>query len=427
MHALHVVGGPVMQRRRRYTAGTTMLSALAVCISLGAGLDANLGAARAQTAEAEAQTSIPPEDQSWVSLGKGAPESFNARQVAAHYLSYAVMAGLTYERFDTGNPGKRNLMPEEAYWLKSLPEIREPNFTLGKGQIWTFADGWEGRQPCLAGDPDCRNPVGGLGVHFWTQQSKRGSGRCREAVIAFRGTKLWTWGSMYSNVGPLARFLLGPWVGADHYYQVRNHIDNWVEQLQKTRCVNVGTKFIAVGHSLGGGLAQHAAYWNSRISKVYTFNTSPVVALWEVEERYNKNVKDLEIDHVVVKDEFLAPFRASSDRRRGGPRTCNPQERTIKFDVVPGKPRARFQFWPPVSWERHEIWPLARQLYAWSRADKAGSRRLAALPAATHEDKIAHKCITESREKYQTRVAERGGLPPSAITVRPTPASRRGR
>lgn len=32
----------------------------------------------------------------------------------------------------------------------------------------------------------------------------------------------------------------------------------------------------AVGHSLGGGLAQQAGYLSKKIKEVYTFNTSPV-------------------------------------------------------------------------------------------------------------------------------------------------------
>lgn len=397
-----------MQRRRRHTAGTALLSVLAVCISLGAGLDANLGAARAQTAEAAAQTSIPPEDQSWVSLGKGAPESFNARRVAAHYLSYAVMAGLAYERFDAGTPDEHNSRLKEDIWPKLLSDIRKRNFTLG-GRHWTFA------MPCPAGVP-CRNLADRIGVHFWTRRSKHG--RCREAVIAFRGTK-GTFGSVLSNF-PIVHSV---WSG-NYYYQVGTNINDWVEELQKTRCVGPGTKFIAVGHSLGGGLALHAAYKNSRIGKVYTFNTSPVTAWKQISwDRDSENMKGLEIDHVVVKGEGVALIRAMFDWENGL-HICDPQERTIKFDVVPGKPRTWYQFRPPGFWERHQIWPLARQLYAWSGA---GSRRPAALPAATLKDKIAHKCITVSREEYQKRVAERGGLPPSAITVRPTPANRRGR
>ena len=41
-------------------------------------------------------------------------------------------------------------------------------------------------------------------------------------------------------------------------------------------------RIFAVGHSLGGGLAQHAGYTCPRIEKVFAFNSSPLTGYFDV-------------------------------------------------------------------------------------------------------------------------------------------------
>ena len=42
-----------------------------------------------------------------------------------------------------------------------------------------------------------------------------------------------------------------------------------------TECRRAGTRMVAVGHSLGGGLAEETAYMDRRIRYVYEFNSFP--------------------------------------------------------------------------------------------------------------------------------------------------------
>lgn len=368
-------------------------------------------------------THIPAELRSWVTLGDGEARIFNARDVAAHYLSYAVLAGRAYDTLDVRdprNPKLGNSTQDERHWPKAFARIGDRAFML-RGQRWTFAGGREGRQ-CPEDQPDCRNLYDGLGVHFWKRHTKA-RGRCSEVVIAFRGTTGLFDGSMASNLNPIAPVMILFRImrpDADHYYQVRANIDNWIETLQKTPCVGARTRFVAVGHSLGGGLAQHAAYQNARISKVYTFNTSPVTAWRAANARLREvNVRGLEIDHVVEQGEALTALRVVPGLIWGR-RICDPQERTVHFDGAGGHPGTQ-----------HAIWPLAQRLYVWSGSQHLNKRggRVATLPAATLDDKIANRCITEPREEFLARVAaERGETaPPAAITVRPTPAALRRR
>jgi len=389
------------------------------CAALAALLaGCNMSVAGAQTAELQ----IAPEDRSWVTLGDGAAQIYNARQVAAHYLSYAILAGRAYDTLDARdpkNPKLTNSTIDEKYWPKTFARIGDRAFVL-RGQRWTLLGGQEGRT-CASGNPDCRNLFDGLGVHFWKRHAHVRGGRCSEVVIAFRGTTGLFDGSMASNLNPLAPVLILFRImqpNADYYFQVRTNIDNWVKTLEEVSCVGARTKFVAVGHSLGGGLAQHAAYQNPRISKVYTFNTSPVTAWSSVDQRRRDvNVKGLEVDHVVEQGEGLAAVRLVPGLIWGR-RTCDPQERTIHFDASSGGPGSE-----------HKIWPLAQRLYTWSGTQTVRKRtqRAAELPSAKLDDKIANRCITEPREEFLARVAaEREASPISpSVRVRPTPAALR--
>ena len=77
-----------------------------------------------------------------------------------------------------------------------------------------------------------------------------------EAVIAFRGTDKDDLGDWISNFRWLYRLV----PKFDQYAQVQTHITNIVRQIKKHGCSGPGTQIVTAGHSLGGGLAQQAAY-----------------------------------------------------------------------------------------------------------------------------------------------------------------------
>lgn len=67
---------------------------------------------------------------------------------------------------------------------------------------------------------------------------------------------------------------------------------------------------ISAGHSLGGGLAQQAAYSCERIKRVFAFAPSPVTGFYSVKRRERReNKKGIHISRIFEHEEVLAYFR----------------------------------------------------------------------------------------------------------------------
>jgi pimeloyl-ACP methyl ester carboxylesterase len=368
------------------------------------------GCALLASIPAAAQTAqIPTENRAWVTLGAGQAAAYDGSRLASRYLGYAVLSGRSYDTAVTGPGGRLQLhssvQPQDEALLPKA--LRSSTRVAVGGQIWNLTHAKEGRQ-CPADNPNC-GAWGGLGVQFWKRRASRAKGYCSEVVIAFRGTQ-GVAGSAFSNLNPISVFVkvLVPGIGADHYEQVRVNIDNWVKEVRDLGCRNA--RFVAVGHSLGGGLARHAAYQNSYISKVVTFNTSPVSAWSSVDrERRERNVRGLEIENVVESGEILGALRAPAIAY-GGSTSCDPQERTIAFNALHNNP-----------FGQHRIWPLAQKLHDWG-ARRGGRIADAALPQLSAAQKAQLNCLTEPREQYLARTdPQRRAVPVvgPTVTVRP--------
>jgi hypothetical protein len=232
-----------------------------------------------------------------VGVGTGAYTRTDAKPFATLYLPYAELAQLAYDN-DQG------ICPAAA-----------PAGWVCKWGLPDFKICPEGR--------DC---APGLGFHVWVRNGPRG---CQEAAIVFRGTDWGELGDMLSNFRWFWRTSQ-----ADEYEQVKFAIKTIVS---RTRAACPNGVIVAVGHSLGGGLAQFAAYLDRRIRYVYAFNPSPVTAFLSVPDRAKLRQRTLGIDRVYEAGEILSlpRYLASGIFPTS---SCRPYVRIVRFNVfsLPG-------------------------------------------------------------------------------------------
>lgn len=142
-----------------------------------------------------------------------------------------------------------------------MPQNTKADSSTGRWERWLPAE-------TTAGDTSpCFNESG---LFYETYVHRSGQGKITDAVIAFRGTEnrsgqtVSDWSSNLSNA-------LG--FEPKQYAIARLHIEKLTERIHAEAA---GVPIYAVGHSLGGGLAQQAGYLTKSIKEVYTFDTSPI-------------------------------------------------------------------------------------------------------------------------------------------------------
>ncbi len=228
---------------------------------------------------------------------------------------------------------------------------------------YLHARGWEcrfgvyGNLACPPRAGDC-HPVGGLEFHVWRRMQ---AGSCREVVIAFRGSDKNDLGDWISNFRWITRLV----PKFDQYAQVQTHISQIVQRIRQSGC-GAGTQIVSTGHSLGGGLAQQAAYAerDGGIAYVYGFDPSPVTGFFDVSELVRKHsTAGLGVDRAYEEGEILMLPRMIIENIFP-PADCAPRIRSVRFNLLTGLPGAQ-----------HKIADLTKQLKLVASEPGANPRR----------------------------------------------------
>jgi hypothetical protein len=241
--------------------------------------------------------------------GSGKAVCKPAGESAANILEYAAMASAAYRTLaEERSPGWRGarIRPEE------LPDIARCEADDLPAIAFEFPE-WSEIEPLPAWEKrGSYHPVGGLAIRAWYRLSPDGSQKTCTIVLAFRGTQADEAGDWWSNFRWITRVI--PWID-DQYDQVLRHIDTLVDHalgLPALAQHRNGCKIITVGHSLGGGLAQQAAYAVSKpvIKNVYAFAPSVVTGYYSADgEKRDRNESGMKIHRVYEHGEILAYLR----------------------------------------------------------------------------------------------------------------------
>lgn len=144
--------------------------------------------------------------------------------------------------------------------------------------------------------------VGGLGYEIWTTNYQGGTA----AVLMFRGTRgLKGWEDWFANCRWLTKFIPFTWDQYDHTHHIAGPAVATLKQRFGDKL-----RIFSAGHSLGGGLAQHAGYSVQDIKTIYVFNTSPITGFYSLpKEDREHNAKQMRILRIYEHGEILAYFR----------------------------------------------------------------------------------------------------------------------
>jgi pimeloyl-ACP methyl ester carboxylesterase len=151
----------------------------------------------------------------------------------------------------------------------------------------------------------------------------------------------------------------------DQYRQVQDYTPAFIRQIEKEPCFVRGrTRIVAIGHSLGGGLAQQAAYQDSRVRQVSAIDPSFVTGVEDLDPALvAANVPGLGIDRWYERGEILS-YPRFVVQQLDPPQACDPLIRTIRLNTLRGSPV-----------EQHSLGRTATSLLAWSKARRTQGLR----------------------------------------------------
>lgn len=152
------------------------------------------------------------------------------------------------------------------------------------------------------------------------------------ALIIFRGTDFEQRQDWASNLRWFNRFSSKQ---LDQYDEVRILTPILIDEIEKR--VGAVEEFIAVGHSLGGGLAHMAGYSSYKIRNVVAFDSSPVTGFYDLEgglRRFNSH--KLKVYRIYEHGEVLAYIRLAMKGLYPISHK-NPKIVQIRFDLIADK------------------------------------------------------------------------------------------
>ncbi|MGE0085859.1 MAG: Mbeg1-like protein [Desulfococcaceae bacterium] len=168
-------------------------------------------------------------------------------------------------------------------------------------------DGWEKLDslPNFETCPSGKQKIRGMEFEVWRKIHKKEE---LLILIVFRGTDANQLGDWCSNFRWITRFIPFVW---DQYDQVRMMIPQLVDYLRHIhQPYGKETIIMCAGHSLGGGLAQQAAYASKYIKEVYAFAPSVVTGFFSVKKQVlDVSTQGMEIYRIYEKGEILSLLR----------------------------------------------------------------------------------------------------------------------
>lgn len=215
----------------------------------------------------------------------------------------ALFSKMVYHRFQEEQVRSSETACLDDVGRHPLRSLYDDTNTNGRWRLWE-----DGKRGCYA--------EGGLFletyVYYPAGAGTQGNGFTR-AVIVFRGTE----NGQTQRTADWTTNLAGAFgFKPTQYVAASQQVDKIVAELNARH--PGGLPIYAAGHSLGGGLAQMAAYWNKNIHAAYAFNSTPVTGwTWIYRQRREEDKLalmngDPTIYRISQRSEVLQALRAVS-------------------------------------------------------------------------------------------------------------------